>query len=193
LYDLDNVVMAIAAAAGDYIETYRALLKLPSRRSLSPVPWQTAKAATRYASQYGLDGYGAFRPAADFSSMLGERLARFLASPILFDPANATADAKERATAQVRQALAKRLDPWIRQRLIAAPLPLWNRAYDHRGAGSTRLRALDIDVLNVASVPPSSEEGDAESSAFQDAVKALVVESILDGGGRIHPRPTVVR
>lgn len=185
-YDLDNVVIAIAAAATEYIETYRALLKLPSQRILNPVTWQTAKAGTRYASQFGLDGYGAFRPAADFATMLGERLARCLAAPIAFDPENCTDEAKELATARVRQALAQRLDPWIRDLLLAKPLPLWVRAYEHRGAGSTRKRALDIDVLNLASVPPTSEEGDPEASRFRREVKQLVVDAIREGGGRLH-------
>jgi hypothetical protein len=184
VYDLDNVILAIAAAASDYIETYRALLKLPSQRFLQPVAWQTAKAATRYTSQYGLDGYGAFQPAADFAAMLGERLARFLASPIAFIPENCTAEAKESATARVRKELAKHLDPWIRDLLLAKPLPLWVRAYEHRGAGSTRLRALDIDVLNLAAVPLSSEEGDAGSTRFRAEVKQLVVNAIRDGGAQ---------
>ena len=185
-YDLDNLVIAIAAAATDYTETYRALLRLPSQKSLSPVAWQTAKAATRYASQFGLDGYGAFRPAADFSMMLGERLARFLASPVSFHPTNCTEEAKERATASVRQALAKLLDPWIRERILAGQLPFWVRAYEHRGTGSTRLRALDIDVLNLAAVPPSSEAGDASSSQFRAEVKKLVVDAIREGSGRVR-------
>lgn len=188
-YDLDNVVIAIAAAATDYVETYRSLLRLPSQRSAHPVAWQTAKAATRYASQFGLDGYGSFRPAADLARMLGERLARFLASPITFEPENCTEDAKESATARVRQELAKRLDPWIREQLLSKPLTLWVRAYEHRGSGSTRLRALDIDVLNLAAVPPSSEEGDAESTRFRTEVKQLVIDAIREGGGHIHGRP----
>ena len=185
-YDLDNVVIAIAAAASDYVETYRALLKLPSQRTVRPVAWQTAKAVTRYASQFGIDGYGTMRPAADFATMLGERLARFLATPMAFHPKNSTEQAKEMATARVRQCLAKRLDPWVRERLLAKPLPLWVRAYEHRGAGSTRLRALDVDVINLASVPPSSEEGDSEATQFRSEVKHLVVESIREGGGRVH-------
>lgn len=189
-YDLDNVVMAVAAAAMDYVETYRALLKLPSQRVAHPVAWQTAKAATRYTSQFGLDGYGSFRPAADFATMLGERLARFLAAPIAFDPENCTEDAKEAATARVRQKLADRMDPWIRERLLARPLPLWVRAYAHRGTGSTRLRALDIDVLNAAAVPLSSEEGDMESTMFRAEVKRLVIDAILQGGGRIRGSQT---
>jgi energy-coupling factor transporter ATP-binding protein EcfA2 len=190
-YDLDNLVIAIAAAATDYVETYRALVKLPSQRTIRPVAWQTVKAATRYASQFGADGYGTMKPAADFATMLGERLARFLAVPLAFKPINSTDDAKERATANVRKALAKRLDPWIRERLLKRPLPLWGRAYGHQGTGSTRLRALDIDVLNLTAVPPSTEEGDPEATRFRTEVKQLVIDAIGEAGGAIlgGPRP----
>lgn len=193
IYDPDNIVIAIVAAASEYIETYRALLRLPSQRSLNPVAWQTAKAATRYASQFGMDGYGSFSPAADFATMLGERLARFLAKPIRFEPSNCTEDAKESATARVRQELAKRLDPWIRELLLSKPLTLWVRAYEHRGAGSTRMRALDIDVLNLASVPPSSEEGDEVSTRFRAEVKDIVVAAIDQGGGKLHETSVAAR
>jgi hypothetical protein len=186
--DLDNLVIGTVAAAADYLETletYRALLKLPAQRVVRPAAWQTVKAATRYTSQFGADGYGTVRPAADFAAMLGERLARFLSTPVAFDPPNCTDAAKEAATARVRQELAKRLDPWIRDRILARPLPLWVRAYAHRGTGSTRLRAFDIDVLNLAAVPQSSEQGEPEATKFRAEVKRLVIEAIESAGGRV--------
>ncbi len=59
------------------------------------------------------------------------------------------------------------------------------RAYAHRGTGSTRLRAFDIDVLNLAAVPQSTEEGDPEATKFRAEVKRLVIEGIESAGGLV--------
>lgn len=188
-YDLANFVIAVQWAVDEFIETYRARLRLPSKRTLQAVPWQTAKAATRYTSQFGLDGYGVLRPGSDFASILGERLSRFVSQPVRFRPDNCSDEAKERATARIRQALAQPLEAWVRRRLIDNQLNRWLKAYEYRGTGSTRLRAYEMDTLNLIAVPPMTDQGDAAASQFVDELRQLVRDAIHKGGGDVRGEP----
>ena len=59
----------------------------------------------------------------------------------------------------------------------------WVEAYEHRGTGSTRVRAKGLVGLFETAAPIPNEMPGRDANEFLLELKELVAESVVDGGG----------
>ena len=82
--------------------------------------------------------------------------------------------------------LYSKLHELFSERLFREQIQNWHHAYSHRGTGSTRIRAYDVkDIYNDAA-PIPGEVPNSESSAFIKEIRAILQESVGEGGGKLN-------
>jgi hypothetical protein len=188
VYDDANLVLLVQQAMEEFREPWRARLKLSSTSSVPPEHWTRVKALSRHISQLGADEYDNLQPVAEFIAQLQAHIARFLASPVYWEPNEPpTEDLINRATAAVRQHVFQQLHSFAHSRLIDAHLRDWSEAFSaHSGRGSTVDRARDIEGIYSEAAPIPTGVAEKNANDFLLQVRRLVGKSIHEGGGRLH-------
>ena len=93
----------------------------------------------------------------------------------------------------IRKQVYARLHDFSYRRLIDEQFSGWQEAYAHRGTGSTRVRAHDLNHLYESASPIPDEMPGPDATEFCSELQDLVVESIVEGGGYLNgwPRPSL--
>ena len=122
---------------------------------------------------------------ADLIKMLSERLAAFMSKPREWRPSTAAREAQEAAIDAVARETYSRLHTMLKDRLFHDRLAAWGRAFDHRGPGSTFVRARDIRGIyeNAAAIP--GETPDPEASEFLDVVRDMFRQAAEAAGAEV--------
>jgi hypothetical protein len=142
-----------------------------------PEHWTRIKALSRRFAHQWITYYDTLRPLADLIKVTQERVAAFISSPRDWEPSNSSEESREAAVAKVSQEVFSRLHQLAEDRLFRDRVNEWMEAYEHRGVGSTRLRARDIQgIYDVAAAVPS-EIPTKESAEFLDRIRELFREA----------------
>ena len=151
--------------------------------NVQPEHWTRIKALSRrFAEQWPNGEYDNLRPIANLIEQLQQRLAAFIANPRNWKPETTSDEACQFAINKVAQAVYSRLHKLIPDRLFIDHLNDWGTAYAHRGYGSTRERARDIQgIYNKAAAIPG-ETPDPKSMQFLDRIRDLFKEAAEDAG-----------
>ncbi len=186
VYDLNNLVAAMQKATHEFHVRWKAILQIRFSSNVDPEPWQRIKALTRRVAEFGWDEFKHLRPVADLIQCLQYTISEFLANPVGWTPEAPPADAPEQriqATNAIRMHVAARLYDFSKRRLIDERKSGWVEAYGHRGIGSTRDRAEDLNDLYESAAPIPNEMPGPDAKEFILEVRELVAESIVEGGG----------
>ena len=186
VYDTAGLVLAIQDAAKNFHNRWNAILGFQSSGSVRTAHWAEIKAFNRRVA-HNLDDseYRDLRPVADFVACLSESITRFLDKPILWKPKNHTDSEAEEALSRVQREVFARLHEFINKKLLRVPLKQWMEAFEHKGYGSTRIRAQAIRTIYDTSAPIPGPALDTYSEQFLREVRQLVHEAILEGGGEL--------
>lgn len=169
---------ALAAAIGDFHGRWDAILGVSFSRFVAKEHWARIKALNKRFAERSADEYNTLRPSADLREFIKEELYRQLESP--HDWQGNRPDDDDTLTAIVdefSQAIARRLNKPIYDRLSVAAQSEWQRALAFQGAGSTRVRAEHIshDVFDVFVPEPAPTV-----NAFTNALVGLIAEAATE-------------
>ncbi|OLT22234.1 hypothetical protein BJF79_46375 [Actinomadura sp. CNU-125] len=143
------------------------------------------KALTRRLAEGHTDEYRDLRPAASLRTALEYALYRALQHPAGWSGAEPDADEQEVIVGEIAGALTKRLVTLVDRLITEDPRPVWTRAYEERGKGSTVRRARTVieDIYERAvPLPPRDSPGGAAlyDTPFAHAVHKAFEEATKD-------------
>lgn len=186
IYDVANLILCIPQAMAAFRDPWRGKLRLPSRSNVSPEHWTRIKALSRRFAEQGTYEYDTLRPVADFILRLSEHIIVFLASPLRWQPGDATEEMKR----QVVDAMARRVFSDLHElgarRLFHERVKEWAAAYAHRGTGSTYERAQDIDGIYDVAAPIPGKAASENASKLVTAIMTTVKDSVGKSGGEFQ-------
>jgi hypothetical protein len=146
------------------------------------------KALTRHVSLLKRDEYDTLRPIADLIRLIQTQASVFLSEPLAWEPSTPPEDKEEekiQALDNIKKNVFQRLHDLAHRRLIDERLNGWVEAYNHRGTGSTRVRARDLIGLYESAAPIPNEMPGPDANEFLFELRELVAESVVDGGGEL--------
>lgn len=183
VYDVANLILCIPQAMAAFREPWRARLRLPSKSNIAPEHWTRIKALSRRFAELGTVEYDTLRPVADFILRLSEHIIVFLASPLRWEPGNATEEMKRQVVDEIARRIFADLHELGEQRLFHERVKQWALAYSHRGASSTHTRAQDIDGIYDFAAPIPGEAANENASHLVSAILATVKKAFAESGG----------
>ncbi len=180
LYSPIGISFAIQDGATRYNKIWQARLGLGVYANVRREHWTRVKALNkRIAGEMGTE-YDTLRPIADLHTAMLEAISRYLDRPL----AEREVDEEQRATTRARRIIAAGLQRLCRKRLVEAELSEWRTAYDERGSGSTRRRAMRIAAINERGAPIPSAVMSPESARYLEQVNELISQAIHAVGGQ---------
>ena len=186
IYDTAGLAFAIQAAAHDFQRPWAARLGLASHDGVSKEHWTRIKALNRRIAAETDSEYSNLRPVADFIARLQEHLSRFLESPARWTVKPSSEEEAQEVISSVRRVAFTSIHEVAIHRLIEKELPLWRRAYDHRGTGSTFSRAKDIQNLYEEAMPVPGAGMTEIARSFLKEIREIVETAIGDAGANIE-------
>jgi hypothetical protein len=186
IYDTAGLLFAIQAAANDFQRPWAARLGLAIHDGVSKEHWSRIKALNRRIAGETDWEYQHLRPVADFIGRLQEHISRFLETPIRWNLQPADDEEAQAVISQVRRAAFTKLHEIAFQRLIEKELPLWRKAYDHRGSGSTWLRARDIATVYEEAMPVPGAGMTVIAKEFLSEIRNIVESAIVEAGAKVE-------
>lgn len=185
VYDVANLVLTVQKATQEYHDCWKGILGMGTRSGVAPEHWTRVKALTRRLGIFHVDEYDTLRPVADLIRLLQVHVSQFLASPLSWEPKTPAEDSEERQAAidMIRKEVFTRLHGLSRRRLLEERLSGWVGAYEHRGEGSTRVRARDIVTLYEEAAPVPNEMPGPDANEFLFEIRELIAESVQASGG----------
>ena len=183
VYDMANLILSIPQAMNAFRDPWRGRLRLPSRSTVSPEHWTRIKALSRRFAELGSTEYDSLRPVADFIARVIEHVTVVLSNPLRWEPENAPEEMKRQVIADIASAVHGKLHELGENRLFHERVKEWSVAYSHRGTGSSRERAMDIDGIYGVAAPIPGETGNPNSTALVSSIKTLVQVAVEESGG----------
>ena len=186
VYDISNLILAIPQAMNAFRDPWRGRLRLPSRSKISPEHWTRIKALSRRFAELGSTEYSSLRPVADFIARLIEHVTVVLSNPLRWTPDNASEEMKRQVIADIASVVHEKLHELGETRLFHERVKEWSMAYSHRGTGSARERAMDIEGIYGLAAPIPGEAADPNSTALVASIKVMVQSAVESTGGEFE-------
>jgi hypothetical protein len=186
IYDMANLILAIPQAMSAFRDPWRARLRLPSRSTVSPEHWTRIKALSRRFAELGRVEYDTLMPIADFIGRLSEHISVVLSTPLCWEPDDAPEEMRRQVIGEIASNVNANLHQIGETRLFHERISQWSTAYSHRGTGSSRERAQDIEGIYGIAAPIPGEAADPYASALVASVKTLVQEAVEAAGGKFQ-------
>lgn len=183
VYDMANLILSIPQAMNAFRDPWRSRLRLPSRSTVSPEHWTRIKALSRRFAELGSTEYDDLRPVADFIARVIEHVTVVLSNPLRWEPDNAPDEMKRQVIADIASAVHAKLHELGENRLFHERIKEWSVAYSHRGTGSSRARALDIDGIYGVAAPIPGEVADTNSTILVASIKTVVQQAVEEANG----------
>jgi len=187
IYDVANLVLAVQKATQEFHDRWRGILGMGSRSGVAPEHWTRIKALTRRLGNFQIDEYDALRPVADLIRLLQTQISQFLNSPLSWSPEIPSDDSEDRQVAidTIKKEVFDRLHELSRTRVLEEKVSGWVEAYEHRGTGSTRIRARDMVRLYEEAAPIPNEMPGPDANEFLFELRELIAQSVIEGGGEL--------
>jgi len=187
-YDVANLVLAAQKATQEFHDRWKGILGMCSLSGVAPEHWARVKALTRRLGIFHVDEYDSLRPVADLIRLLQVQVSQFLSNPLDWSPSRPPEDSEERQTAidTIKKEVFDRLHEMSRTRLLEERISGWVEAYEHRGPGSTRVRARQMVSLYEEAAPVPNEMPGPDANEFLFELRELIAESVTASGGALR-------
>ena len=187
VYDVANLILCIQSATQEFHDRWHGILGMGSRSGVAPEHWARLKALARRLGVFRLEEYDDLMPVADLIRLIQKHLNGFLTTPLGWHP-HAPLDEESRTAAldSIRSAVSARLHALSKRRILDERFSGWLAAFEHRGPGSTRIRARDIVSIYESAAPVPNEMPGPDSNEFLFEIRELVAESVEAGGGKLE-------
>jgi GTPase SAR1 family protein len=186
IYDDSNLVLNIQKASREFHIPWEARLKLRLDSRVKPEHWTRIKALSRRLGELNVVEYSDLRPVADMISRFQIHLYLFVENPIAWEPASSPDEMKQVAIDNITQELDAQLHKFFSKRLFKDKIKNWHQAYNHRGTGSTKVRASEIKNIYHDAAPVPGEVPNSESSEFVKKIREILQEAIATGNGKLR-------
>jgi len=144
VYDTAKLRRAVTAAIGQFHRRWDAKLGLQAAQGATREHWTRIKALNKRFADASADQYDTLRPSAELRELIKEELYKQLEHPHGWTGQRPDDTALSAIVNDFAQAVARKLNTPIRERLSVAAQPQWQRSYVLHGTGSTQLRAEHI-------------------------------------------------
>lgn len=187
VYDVANLVLAIQKAAQEFHERWKGILGMGSIAGVRPEHWTRIKALSRRLGIFKMDEYDTLRPVADLIRLLQIHVSQFLSNPLGWIPAAPPEDDQIRIDAvdAVKKEVFTRLHDMSRRRVLEERVREWVSAYEHRGIGSTRIRAREVITIYEEAAPIPNEMPGPDANKFLFDLRGLIADSVKMAGGQL--------
>jgi len=188
VYDVVNLVLAVQKATQEFHDRWRGILGMGSRSGVATEHWTRVKALTRRLGIFHVDEYDSLRPVADLIRLMQVQISQFLTTPLTWDPVAPAEDSEERQAAidAIKKEVFTRMHDLARTRVLEERISGWVEAYEHRGTGSTRVRARDMVTLYEEAAPVPNEMPGPDANEFLFELRELIAQSVIEGGGSLR-------
>jgi hypothetical protein len=189
VYDVANLILAVQKATQEFHDRWNGILGLGTRATVAPEHWTRVKALTRHVGLLKRDEYDTLRPIADLIRLIQTQVSVFLSEPLKWEPAMPPEDKEDekiQALDNIKKNVFQRLHELSHRRLIDERLSGWVEAYNHRGTGSTRVRAREVVGLYESAAPVPNEMPGPDANEFLFELRELVADSVIEGGGELR-------
>lgn len=185
IYDVANLVLAIQKATQEFHDKWKGILGMGSLSGVRQEHWATVKALTRRLGIYNRDEYAKLTPVADLIDKLQIHISQFLSNPLGWIPSIPSIDGSERIQSIdiIRKDVYDRLHGLSKRRILDERVREWVVAWEHRGPGSTRIRAKDVVEIYEGAAPIPNEMPGPDSNKFLFEVRELIAYSVQEAGG----------
>jgi hypothetical protein len=185
VYDDSNLVLNIQKAAREFHIPWEARLRLKLDSRVKPEHWTRIKALSRRLGELNIVEYSDLRPVADMISRFQIHLYLFVENPISWEPDSSPDEMKQTAIDNITQELDYQLHRFFSKRLFNDKIKNWHQAYNHRGTGSTKVRAYEIKEIYHDAAPVPGEVPNSESSMFVKGIREILQKAIVTGNGKL--------
>lgn len=188
VYDVANLVLAIQKAAQEFHERWKGILGMGSTAGVRPEHWARIKALSRRLGIIKVDEYDTLRPVADLIRYLQIHVSQFLSNPLGWIPSTPPEDDQVRIDAvdAIKKEVFTRLHDMSRRRVLEERVREWISAYEHRGIGSTRIRARDVITIYEEAAPIPNEMPGPDANKFLFDLRELIADSVKMAGGQLR-------
>jgi hypothetical protein len=185
VYDPAGLLFAVQSATTDFHRRWDARLGKRPVEGISKAHWARIKALTRRIALVIDVEYGTLKPLADLIDRLTEAISQFLDSPVSWT-VPPTDEERDAAISRIRREVSVALHSFVAGKLLDGPLPKWVSAFEHRGIGSTVLRARDLHEIYEDAAPVPGPAMAPDTAQFLREIRELVHGAIAAGGGKIE-------
>lgn len=187
VYDVANLVLAIQKATQEFHDRWKGILGMGSVSGIRAEHWARIKALTRRLGIFKIDEYDTLRPVADLIRLLQIHVSQFLSNPLSWLPSQPPDDSTERIESvdAIKKEVFTRLHNLSRRRILEERIHEWVVAYEHRGIGSTRVRAKNVVTIYEGAAPVPNEMPGPDENNFLFELRQLISESVLSAGGQL--------
>jgi len=187
VYDVANLVLAIQKATQEFHDRWKGMLGMGSVSAVNKVHWATIKALTRRLGMFKKDEYGDLKPVANLIDFLQNHVSQFLSNPLGWIPSVPSDGSPEKIESidAIKREVNNRLHDLSRRRVLDERVREWVVAYDHRGIGSTRVRARDVVTIYEGAAPVPNEMPGPDANKFLFELRELIAKSVQTAGGQL--------
>lgn len=186
-YDVANLVLAIQKASQEFHDRWKGILGFGSVSGVRPAHWAKVNALSRRLAIFKLDEYDTLQPVADLIKLLQIHVSHFLSVPLSWSPTTPPDDSTDRIDSidAIKKEVFTRLHDLSKRRILEEQLREWVVAYEHRGMGSTRVRARDLATIYGNAAPILNEMPGSDSNKFLFELRELIADSVKTAGGQL--------
>lgn len=134
----------------------------------------------------GLNGYDTLRPVDDLRSRLQDGVSRWLNRQASAIDDDATQEERLAALTVIRQQVYTPLQSMAEQKIARRSLSDWERAYAHRGPGSSYRRADEIEAIYRRAAPAIGFDKSADAQELLNLVYAAIQAAAEEVDGRLE-------
>lgn len=187
VYDIANLVLAIQKATQEFHDRWKGILGMGSVSGVRPEHWAKVKALTRRLGIFKTDQYDVLMPVADLILLLQIHVSQFLLNPLSWTPSVPPQDSADRIESvdAIKKEVFTRLHDLSRRRVLDERLREWVVAYEHRGIGSTRVRAREVVMIYEVAAPIPNEMPAPDANKFLFELRELIADSVRTAGGQL--------
>lgn len=187
VYDVANLVLAIQKAAQEFHDRWKGILGMGSVSGVRPEHWTRVKALSRRLGIFKIDEYDTLRPVADLIKLLQIHVSQFLSNPLSWFPSQPPEDSVDRIKSidSIKKEVFTRLHNLSRRRVLEERVREWMAAFEHRGIGSTRMRARDVVTIYEVAAPIPNEMPGPDANKFLFDLRELIADSVKTAGGQL--------
>lgn len=178
-YDFGTLVLTIEQTHQLFMNKWLSLIGIEIKTSqYQPQHWMRIKAlSNRFANWPNCVEYNDLKPASDLASYLMQRINEFINSPRSWS-IDVDDGEKIKILQSISEFVSDRINELIFNRIKILNQEKWIKAYNFRGAGSTKDRRTEIRSIFEETIPQPNIRFNTVSSELLNDIKKIIDEAI---------------
>jgi GTPase SAR1 family protein len=183
IYDPTGIGFAIQHAVRKFIGPWNAKLGLGGYGGVNKEHYNKIKALNRRIAGEQDIAYDSLRPVADMVERLTESMSLYLDMPEAWKTSIQDPAQKMAAISEIKRSVRATIQRIALERITIQQLSQWREAYEKRGPGSTRYRALILQGIYETAAPLPDTIMTAHAMSFVKEISSAIERAVTDLGG----------